>query len=702
MLLPDFNGTLRLMAVASTSDSYASTQGEMQVSAPLVAELSMPRFISPGDVATIALDVTNLSGSEQLVSVKIDAEAPLKISGVSASSPAAPVKLTDKERTVLRYQAEATQAEGLAPIKLTVTAGTLKVVREAALQVQPATARVREVRRTRLDANGSFKLDAAMADGLWADSTTVDVSLSSKPPIDVRAAVQGLLMYPYGCLEQTTSSAYPLVFIDEAAASAYKIAPLSREERAKRLDVAFGRLSGMQHQQGGFGLWAANSPYEAWLSAYVTGFLQDAKEAGFAVPESMQQRSMASLLEQFQRSTGYQTTLPKEIRRDAQGRVMDHREVEALRTAHQRLAEAAHAGYILAREQKAPLSTLRVLHDNYRQNARSPLALVHLSLALKLMGDEARSQVALEDAMQLPWGIQPRGAESNAWGEWLGDYGSRVRDLAMAYALMHRHKLTHPRRENLLIDVAEDFSKRQYLSTQEQLALFLAARAASTGSEQPWRASIQSGDKSEIALTSQDTEQRSLGVSALKRGTTISNQSDAPLFVELAVEGYPVKPLAPKDDRISVERTWWSIKGEALASNQAARQFKTGDMVIVRLRVTSKQRVKDGLVIDRIPAGLEIENLNLSQGVQSTDFTVENVNIGEAMNDERIKHREYRDDRLVVAADLKGGKLDLYYVLRAVTPGKFVVPAPFVEDMYRPEIRGIGKGEADITVVNPK
>jgi alpha-2-macroglobulin len=693
LLLPDFNGTLRLMAVASTATSYASTQFEMQVAAPLVAELSMPRFISPGDSATIALDVTNLSGGAQTVSVKIDAESPLKITGTPP-----PVKLADKERTVLRFQAQALDAEGLAPIKLTVTAGALKVVRTAALQVQPATAQTREVRRVRIEPGSSHKLDPLLADGLWAGSATVEVSVSNKPPIDVRNVVQGLLMYPYGCLEQTTSSAYPLVFIDEAGAKAYKMTPLSREDRAKRLDVAFGRLAGMQQQNGGFGLWAANNPYEAWLSAYVTGFLQDAKDAGFAVPENLHQRAMASLLEQFQKAPGYQSQPPKEPRRDANGRLSDYREMESIRMAHQRFSEGVHAGYILAREQKAPLATLRVLHDTYRQNARSPLALIHLSLALKLMGDEARSQVALDDAMKLPWGIQPASFDNNHWGEWLGDYGSRIRDQALAYALMQRHQLSHPRRENLMLDLANDFNNRQYFSTQERLALFLAARAAGGDSgDQPWRATLTLADKTE-QLSSKETEQRSVGAASLKRGASVSNQSETPLFIEVAVQGYPVKPLPPKDDRISIERTWWTVNGDAVNK----RQFETGEMLIVRLRVNSKQRIKDGLIVDRIPAGMEIENLNLSQGVQASEFTVEKVNIAQAMEDKRIHHREFRDDRFVVAADLDGSKLDVFYVLRVVTPGKFVVPAAFAEDMYRPELRGVGKGEADVTVVSPK
>ena len=459
--------------------------------------------------------------------------------------------------------------------------------------------------------------------------------------------------------------------------------------------MAFGRLAGMQQPQGGFGLWAASSPYEAWLSAYVTGFLQDAHDAGFAVPETMQTRALNSLLEQFQKAPGLQTKPPKDIHRDAQGRVSDYREVEALRMAHQRLSEAAHAGYILARAQKAPLATLRTLFDDYRGNARSPLVLVHLGLALQLMGDETRAKTAFDEALKLDYGINP--ANNGYWGEWLGDYGSRVRDKAMAYALLLRHKVAHPQRENLLLDLAADFDKRQYYSTQEKLALFLAARAAGGAGDQAWTASLQTGANTEN-LSSKTTELRSFDVAALKRGISLTSKNSEPLFVEVAAEGYPVKPLPPQDDRISLERSWWSTAGTKLDT----RQFKTGDMVVVRLRVQAKQRVKDAMVIDRIPAGMEVENLNLSQGVQASEFAVEGVNVGQALQNERIKHSEYRDDRFVVAAELDGSKLDLFYLLRVVTPGKFVVPAPFAEDMYRPDIRGVGKPEADVVVTDPR
>ena len=133
-----------------------------------------------------------------------------------------------------------------------------------------------------------------------------------------------------------------------------------------------------------------------------------------------------------------------------------------------------------------------------------------------------------------------------------------------------------------------------------------------------------------------------------------------------------------------------------------AKQFTTGEMFIVRLRVKASQTIKDGLVVDRIPAGFEIENLNLSQGPQAGEFTVDGVNVAQANANERIVHTEYRDDRFVAAADLDGRPLDLFYLVRVVTPGRYVVPATYAEDMYRPEVRGIGKAEPDITVVDPR
>ncbi|MCP2821175.1 hypothetical protein NK918_24790, partial [Salmonella enterica subsp. enterica serovar Typhimurium] len=81
---------------------------------------------------------------------------------------------------------------------------------------------------------------------------------------------------------------------------------------------------------------------------------------------------------------------------------------------------------------------------------KSPLALAHLGLALKLMGDEARSRVALDEALAKPYGL--RGNDSEY--EWLGDYGSPLRDRATLYALLARHEVKLDRAANLLFELS--------------------------------------------------------------------------------------------------------------------------------------------------------------------------------------------------------------------------------------------------------
>jgi uncharacterized protein YfaS (alpha-2-macroglobulin family) len=696
--IPDFNGTLRLMAVVSTPERYGRAEREMVSASPLVAELAMPRFISAGDAATLALDITNLSGAPQEVTVQLEGADPVRIRDGAKT-----LSLKHQQRATLRFPVEATDAYGLGRLRLHVaSASGLKIVREAALQVQPPVPQEREARRLKLEPGASTKVDAGLIDKYFKASAGVSLSVSNKPPLNINRLVQGLLDYPYGCLEQTTSAAYPHIFIDEAAAQAYGLKPRTRDERARFVDGAVARLAGLQKSNGGFTLWAGGA-YESWLSAYVMGFLQDARAQGFAVPDNMAKTAQDWLLQQLQQAPNRFPTLPREMRADAASATSapgidtsyNDRDHALVRDSHQRFAELAHIGYILARDQKAPLAMLRYLHDQVRDRARSPLPLVHLGLALKLMGDEARAKVAIDDAMKRPYGIQSR---RFGWGEeWLGDYGSSVRDLALSYALLARHEITHPRRENLLFELAEKVGGRQYYSTQERLSLVLAARAAGGDSSGEWTALLKVGDNVQ-ALASKTTEMRSLDATNLARGVTLTNQYKAPLFVELEASGFPTKAPAPRNDVIEVQREWFEADGRAWAK----RPLKVGDMLVVRLQARARQRIEDAMLVDRVPAGFEIENLNLSQGPQAGEFTVGGVNAAVAMADDRIKHREYRDDRYVAAARLDNRWLTVLYMVRVVSPGRFVVPATFAEDMYRPELRGIGPAESPITITDPR
>jgi alpha-2-macroglobulin len=689
--IPDFNGTLRLMVVASTADAYGNAEREVTVSAPIVAEIALPRFIGPGDNSTLALDVTNMMAAEQNLHIQLSADKLLRVEDGERNA-----KLAPRQRHILRFKVEPTEPFGLARVMLDVKTGGAKPVvihREFALQIQPPVPREQDARRLRIEPGSSQRLDANMVERFYRGSATLSVAIANRPPLNVRSIVKGLLDYPYGCLEQTTSAAYPHIYIDEASAQAVGLEPHTREQRARFIEGAVGRIAGMQGATGGFRLWRGDDgPYESWLTPYVTSFLMDAREAGFNVPEAMTKRAQQWMSERLNGAANQFSALPAAVKPDANGRY-DWRDYELIRNNHQRFAELAHIGYMLAREQKASLASLRLLHDQYRDRARSPLPLVQLGIALQLMGDNKRSEVAIAEAMAKPYGVRV----DWEW-DWLGDYGSAVRDQAMSYALMLRHKVSHPLRESLLTNLADRLGKpRGYFSTQERIALFLAARAAGGSTTEPWQAVVKTADGS-VTLNSKGSEVRSFDPALALKGITIENQGSHPLWIEVEASGFPLKLPVPSTEKMTLERRWFTTDGKPWKGGN----LKVGDMLLVRVSAKAKQVIEDALIVDHIPAGLEVENLNLSQGPQAGEFFIDGVNLAAASSDPRIKHKEYRDDRFVAALKLDANPVNLFYLLRVVTPGRFHVPGPYGEDMYRPEIRAYGPSSEPVTVIDPR
>ena len=678
--VPDFNGTLRLMAVVSAPDRFGSKDLEMVVAAPLITELATPRFLSFNDKAVVALDLQNLSGAAQSLKVSIDAGQALRIQDAERE-----LSLKDQEKRTLRFPVEARTMPGVHAVTVKVGGKELNIERTFAISIRPPTPQVQFTRRYSVKAGDAVEIQDAALSGLYPNSALAHVAVSDKPPIDVRAAVQDLLTYPYGCGEQLTSTAYPHVFIDEDEARRFGLKPFTREQRVEMLDRAVSKLGAIQAPNGGFSLWGNASEYEYWLSAYITNFLMDAREQGFAVPDRMYGLAMDFLLRGLQEGVSKlpaQSAAPP--RPDEIFRDRDNGRFDVL----------AYGGYVLARERKAPLATLRQLYDS-RSQAQSGLPLVELGIALNLMGDNARGASTIAEGV----------GKSRGPGYWWYDYGTVLRDAALSYALLDRNRIAVEGRENLLSVVAAELERNRYYSTQEKMALFLVGRALSAGSG-TWTANVTAGGKPE-QLSRKGTYFRPVSPAELASGVKVSNTSAATLYAELWLSGNPVQQPPARSDEIELSRTTYTPDGRVVAG----RPLQTGETVIVHITARAKSEIGNALIVDRIPAGLEIENLNIVSGEQLSAATIAGMNPAEAMANSRIiKHVEFRDDRFVAAVRLDAnsrfnppvgrGLLNLFYRARVVTPGEFVVPPIYAEDMYRPNIYGLSGGGETLTIVD--
>jgi alpha-2-macroglobulin len=282
-------------------------------------------------------------------------------------------------------------------------------------------------------------------------------------------------------------------------------------------------------------------------------------------------------------------------------------------------------------------------------------------------------------------------------GYWWYDYGSALRDNALIYALLQQYQIKLDGSENLLAVIASEMDKHRYYSTQEKFALFLVGRFFTLQTGEAWSANLSMGGKNEHIGGGGKSEAavfRELTTQNLTSGLKLKNNVNENLWVELGLSGNPVKLLPPKDDLIKLARTMYTPDGKLIGN----RPLKVGETVVMHIKVNANTDIDNGLVVDRIPAGLEIENANIVQGAQMNVVRFDGIDPSEAMKDPRIKHVEFRDDRFVTAARLDNGTLNLFYQMRVVTPGKFVVPPLYAEDMYRPDIYGTVGGSDWLTI----
>ena len=654
--LPNFNGELALMALAWNEQQVGEAERAVKVVAPLVAEIGWPRFGARGDETRALVQLRNMSGEDQTLSLAWTLNGGLKANGELPGT----LSLKNGEEQWLTLPLTVTGASGVASLQLAASGKDFAISRDWTLPLRsPWPAETRQ-RYQMLAPGQEMAFAPAELAGLDRANLQGLLSLSGTPPWDPAAQWQALADYPYACLEQTLSRAWPYL-LTTADERAFWRKPAEGKKAASEADVQralLQRLQRLQLPSGGFGLWDGRSDEEQWLTAYAADYLLARKEAGDAVPEAMLNQALNRL----------------------QSYLTDSQYGERWSSApeHSRLAYQAYSAYVLARVGKAPLATLRLVWEQQADHARSGLPLLHLSLALSAMGDEQNAAKALSRALATERG-----------DDYLGDYGSPLRDQALELSLLRQHKLAAERWPALSAKVADTLAHRQWLSTQERLALLRLARVDPAVD---WQARVTSSLGSGSLSGSAPLQQ---GTPEALAASVVTNEGKGSLYVQRTLVGYPEQAPARISMGMSVTRSWFNSDGQRFDPTKV----KVGDLVVVRLNVSSESAVPDALLVEMVPAGFELENPALGNSIKLEELSIEGKPAWQSEWNDYLKHQEFRDDRYTAALDLSAGSnQQLVYLMRAVTPGRYQVPPTQVEDMYRPELRAVGEDIHEVRI----
>lgn len=636
--IPDFQGELRLMAVAYDATKVGSAEARLTVRDPLVAEVILPRFLSPGDQGRATVLLHNVDGAEGGYGVAVTAR-----DAVSGGEAPRTIALAKGKRVVFTVPLTA-GAAGIGSVALAVSGPDgFAVSRDWPIQVRPAQLPETRENVQSLAAGDSVTLGNDLLDGFIPGTGSVGLSLSRWQGIDVPGLLRWLDRYPFGCLEQTTSRALPLLYFNEVAQVAG-----TRQDRAipERVQDAVERIVSMQTPEGNFRMWGQwGGDADPWLSVFALDFLTRAADKGFDVP--------AAALAQGRRWLQAEAT-----------------------SSYGREEVRAYALALLARKGLANAGDLRYFHDS--KPPRSAVARAHLGAALDAVGERARAGTSYEAARQ---------ALSQDSTHYLQlPYGSQLRDVYAVAAVMAG--AGRAAGVPALLDHGATLAAPiEFTTTQDKAWMLLAAaemakNAGRVAVEVDGKA-VAGGDPVTVPVTPE----------ALGRGLTLKNAGEGPVFRVVSAEGVPAQPLAASANGVQLAKHVFTLDGQP--ADLAA--VKRNDRLVVVVEGKANAQVKgDYAILDLLPAGWDIEGV----------LRPEQPGYGWIGRLSEAEMRQARDDRFVAAITLPNWEMDrrnpdspsrrydsdtwefkVAYGVRAVTPGEFTLPAAVAEHMYAPRIK---------------
>jgi len=640
--IPAFAGSIRVMAVAWSKDKVGKASGDVIARDPVVVTATLPRFLRTGDKGTMQLELDNVESSAGDYVIQAVADGAARLEGDASQT----LKLAAKQRDRFSIPVGAVDT-GPGTVNVKVNGpDKFAMERSYALDVRPAT-QILTRRSVRTLAKGET---LTLSNDLFADfvpgTGRAGLSVSVSTSLDAATLLNALDRYPFGCSEQIASRAMAMLYVNELATEA-RLAPDG--EIDQRIKDAIPRLLARQDSNGSFGLWSVGGD-DPWLDAYVTDFLTRARERGFDVPA-------AAYTLAVDRLRNYVATAPEPDKNGGR--------------------ELAYALYVLARNGAAPIGDLRYIADVRISEVATPIAKAQIAAALAMVGDKARADNVYLAALNAI-SPQPKLDLGRA------DFGSALRDAAALVTLASEGRAPQKTIDDavLRIDSARSLSTRT--STQEDAWLVLAARALAK-------------QLNAISLNVNGEKRQGAFYQGLRADNpapfVVANQGEGNVQAVVSVSGSPLIPEPAAEQGFKIERSYHSVDGETVDPSKS----KQNQRFVVVLKMTEPDpQFGRVIVADYLPAGFEIDNPRLvSSGETGTLAWI--TDAAEPVT------TEFRDDRFTAAFNRNKDSSPVFtvaYVVRAVSPGRYVLPQAKVEDMYHPD--RLGRTPTAAIEISPK
>ena len=630
--LPKYVGSVRTMVVAHhpETEAYGSTEKATPVRQPLMVLASMARKVTPGEKVRIPITVFAMEKKMKTVNITLKHNDVFKIVGNTSQQ----LKFSNPDEKMAYFDVEVLK-NGLGTIEVVASGHGEKASYSIELDALNPNPETTETIDLVIEPNSTKVLDFNTFGVLGTNSAQIE--LSSLPTIDFNSRLQYLIKYPHGCVEQTTSSAFPQLFLND-------IFDLSKDKKdavQKNIQIAIDKLSKFQLSNGGFSYWQGQNSANDWATSYAGHFLIEAENKGFVLPLEFKAKWIT-----------YQKQASRNWRKSAD------------RSA---LAQAYRL-YVLALSGNSDNASMNRL----RESTDLPnVAKLRLAAAYALIGQDTAATSLVSGVLEMTSDLEntPRNT-----------YGSAFRDQAMAletYTILKDHA-----KSKVLADyLAQALTSKNYMSTQTTAYSLLAISKYTKfigGKGIEVNFVVNRKGKSTIK-TLKALASRNITIQKGANTISVTNKKDNTIYLRVLNHG--ILPIG--EEKIAQRNLTASIvfktKDKRIIDPSEINQG-TDFVAEVTIKNTKGVKLKDVALTSIFPSGWEIVNTRF------TDFG--------GFADNNVIHEDIRDDRTNFYFDMKGFETKTVRVLlNASYLGNYYLPGVQCETMYNDDYFVRTKGQ---------
>jgi len=630
--LPQYIGSVRAMVVAGYEGAYGQAEKTIPVKQPLMILATLPRVAGPGEGLALPVNVFAMDEKIRKVDLSVTAEGKLNVDG----SPTKSINFAKTGDQVIYFDLKSALSLGVGKVKVEAKSGNFEAVYDVELQVRASNPEMSQVTETVLEGGENWQINYEPL-GLVTTNEGV-VEISSLPPINLEQRLKYLIRYPHGCIEQTTSSVFAQLYLDELL----KLDDDRANKIQANINAAIERLRSFQLTDGGFSYWPGNSQPNLWGTNYAGHFLTEAKKQGYHVPEDI--LSKWKSYQQAQASHWNSALYTDE------------------HTQAYRLYTLALAGY----------PSLGAMNRLKGDNLKNKTAQWMLASAYAIAGYQ-------DAALEVIDGLT---REVRNYRELGGTYGSTQRDQAIILdALVRLDKRTDA--FEMIRKIAEKMGNANHWMSTQTTAYCLIG-IAEFAKTFPVDESLNVNVKVEGNEFRVDGDQYLNQVTLIEpdkqSNITVANNGESPLFIRLIRTGVPLEGNEEAiETNIKMAINYKDMNGNRVD----VAELKQGTDFYAEISVTNpglRGDYEELAVTQIFPSGWEILNNRLND----TD---------QLHGGFKAEYQDIRDDRVLTYFDLPGNKTATFKVyLNASYQGSFYQPAVSVGAMYDNSISANTKG----------